>query len=235
LKILVVDDDLDLLSLISFSLRQAGYLVIEAKDGRMALAAFERDQPDLAILDVNLPHLSGLEVLKKIRADGMTTPVLFLTVRSSEQDQVEALDLGADDYLTKPFSPRTLLARVRALLRRAGIERPAPFASGDFELDADRQTVSLCGGEPVRLTSMEFRLLHLLVANAERTMSPERLTSHVWGYRGMGDKQLLKQLVHRLRRKIEPDPVNPKYLVAVSGVGYALRTTSDAEPFASGT
>jgi DNA-binding response OmpR family regulator len=221
-KILAVDDDLDLLSLISFALRQAGYLVIEAKDGKAALAAFERDQPDLAILDVNLPHVNGLEVLKKIRAEGRTTPVLLLTVRSSEQDQVQGLDLGADDYLTKPFSPRTLLARVRALLRRAGIERPAPFAAGDFALDADRQTVTLKGGTPIRLTSMEFRLLHFLIANAGRTMSPERLTSHVWGYRGMGDKQLLKQLVHRLRRKIELDVAEPKYLVAVSGVGYAL-------------
>lgn len=225
MKILVVDDDLDLLALISFALKQAGYLVIEAKDGKMALAAFEREQPDLAILDVNMPHVNGLEVIKKIRADGLTTPVLLLTVRSSEQDQVQALDLGADDYLTKPFSPRTLLARVRALLRRAGIERPAPYAAGDFALDADRQTVSLRGGAAVRLTAMEFRLLHFLLANAGRTMSPERLTSHVWGYRGMGDKQLLKQLVHRLRRKIEPDAAEPKYLVAVSGVGYALNTS----------
>ena len=225
MKILVVDDDLDLLSLISFALKQAGYLVLEAKDGKMALAAFERDQPDLAILDVNMPHVNGLEVVKKIRADGLTTPVLLLTVRSSEQDQVQGLDLGADDYLTKPFSPRTLLARVRALLRRAGIERPAPFTAGDFALDADRQTVILRGGAPVRLTAMEFRLLHFLLANAGRTMSPERLTSHIWGYRGMGDKQLLKQLVHRLRRKIEPDIAEPKYLVAVSGVGYALHTS----------
>ena len=225
MKILVADDDLDLLSLISFALKQAGYLVIEAKDGKMALAAFERDQPDLAILDVNMPHVNGLDVVKRIRDAGQTTPILLLTVRSSEQDQVQGLDLGADDYLTKPFSPRTLLARVRALLRRAGIERPAPFAAGDFALDSDRQTVSLRGAAPVRLTAMEFRLLHFLIANAGRTMSPERLTSHVWGYRGMGDKQLLKQLVHRLRRKIEPDAAEPKYLVAVSGVGYALNTS----------
>ena len=225
MKILVADDDLDLLSLISFALKQAGYLVIEAKDGKVALAAFERDQPDLAILDVNMPHVNGLDVVKRIRDAGQTTPILLLTVRSSEQDQVQGLDLGADDYLTKPFSPRTLLARVRALLRRAGIERPAPFAAGHFALDSDRQTVSLRGAAPVRLTAMEFRLLHFLIANAGRTMSPERLTSHVWGYRGMGDKQLLKQLVHRLRRKIEPDAAEPKYLVAVSGVGYALNTS----------
>ncbi len=229
MKILVVDDDLDLLGLISFALRQASYLVVEAKDGRAALAAFEKERPDLAILDVNLPHVNGLEVLKKIRSDGVTTPVLLLTVRSSEQDQVQGLDLGADDYLTKPFSPRTLLARVRALLRRAGIERPAPFAEGDFAIDADRQTVAVKGGDPVRLTSMEFRLLQLLLASAGRTLSAERITSHVWGYRGMGDKQLLKQLVHRLRRKIEPDATNPVYLVAVPGVGYSLRPAPETE------
>ncbi len=227
MKVLVVDDDLDLLSIISFALRQAGYLVVEAKDGRAALAGFEKERPDLAILDVNLPHVNGLDVLKRIRGDGVTTPILLLTVRSSEADQVQGLDLGADDYLTKPFSPRTLLARVRALLRRAGIEKPAPFAAGDIVLDADRQAVSVKGGDPVRLTAMEFRLLHLLLANAGRTLTTERITGHVWGYRGMGDKQLLKQLVHRLRRKVEPDASAPAYLVAISGVGYALHPTPD--------
>ncbi len=224
MKILVVDDDLDLLSIISFSLRQAGYVAVEAKDGRAALAAFEKERPDLAILDVNMPHVNGLDVLKRVRSEGVTTPVLLLTVRSSEADQVQGLDLGADDYLTKPFSPRTLLARVRALLRRAGIERPAPLAAGDFTLDADRQTVSVKEAEPVRLTAMEFRLLHLLMANAGRTLTAERITGHVWGYRGMGDKQLLKQLVHRLRRKIEPDASAPAYLVAIAGIGYVLQT-----------
>jgi DNA-binding response OmpR family regulator len=225
MKILVVDDDLDLLALVSFALRQAGYLVVEAKDGRAALAAFEKERPDLAVLDVNMPHVNGLEVLKKIRADGVTSPVLLLTVRSSEADQVQGLDLGADDYLTKPFSPRTLLARVRALLRRAGMERPASLESGDFALDVDRQTVNLRRGEPIRLTAMEFRLLQFMVANAGRTLSPERITGHVWGYRGVGDKQLLKQLVHRLRRKIEADASNPRYLVSIPGVGYELHAT----------
>jgi DNA-binding response OmpR family regulator len=235
-KILVVDDDLDLLALVSFALRQAGYLVVEAKDGRAALAAFEKERPDLVILDVNLPHVGGLDVLKRVRAEGATTPVILLTVRSSEQDQVQGLDLGADDYLTKPFSPRTLLARVRAALRRAGVERPAAFAAGGFVLDADRQTVSRAGGGAIRLTALEFRLLHLLVANAGRTLSPERITGHVWGYRGMGDKQLLKQLVHRLRRKIEPDAASPVYLVSVPGVGYLLDADRDpSDPPLGGT
>lgn len=229
MKILVVDDDLDLLGLISFALRQAGYMVVEAKDGRAALSVFERERPDLAILDVNMPHLSGLDVLKRIRADGQTTPVLLLTVRSSEQDQVQGLDLGADDYLTKPFSPRTLMARVRALLRRAGPDLPTPVGVGDFVLDVDRQTVSVKSGVAIRLTAMEFRLLQLLLASAGRTLTSERITSHVWGYRGMGDKQLLKQLVHRLRRKIEPNAAAPVYLVSVSGIGYSLQPTPGDE------
>jgi len=221
-KVLVVDDDLELSGLIGYALRQAGYLVVEAADGLEALAAFERESPVLVILDVNLPHLDGLEVCRRIRA-GSKVPIMMLTVRSGEEDQVRALDLGADDYLTKPFSPRTLLARVRALLRRAGNERPAPLVAGDFSLDLELQCVSVHGGEPVRLTRLELRLLQLLLANAGHTLPAERLLSHVWGSRGAGDRQLLKQLVHRLRQKIETDAAEPRYLVTVSGVGYALQ------------
>ena len=222
MKILVVDDDLELLRLIAFALRQAGYLIVEAQDGPSALEAFDRERPDLAILDVNMPRLNGFDVLKRIRAGGSTSPVMMLTVRSAEEDQVRGLDLGADDYLAKPFSPRTLLARVRALLRRAGVERPAPLASGDLVLDLEKQSVRVGGKAPARLTNLEARLLQLLLANGGHTLPLDRLTSHVWGNRGLGDRQLLKQLVHRLRRKIEEDPASPRYLVTVSGVGYAL-------------
>jgi DNA-binding response OmpR family regulator len=229
-KILVVDDDLELANLIGYALRQAGYLVVEAADGVAALEAFEREAPALVILDVNLPRLSGLEVCRQIRAgspagDGTrtSTPIMMLTVRNAEEDQVQALDLGADDYLTKPFSPRTLLARVRALLRRAGEEKPLPLAAGDFRLDLEHQAVAVRGGDPVRLTRLEMRLLQLLLANAGHTLPSERLLAHVWGSRGTGDRQLLKQLVHRLRQKIERDAAAPAYLVTVSGVGYALR------------
>ena len=222
MKILVVDDDLELSSLIGYALRQAGYMVIEAGDGVAALEAFERESPALVILDVNLPRLSGLEVCRRIRA-ASRTPVMMLTVKSAEEDQVQALDLGADDYLTKPFSPRTLLARVRALLRRAGEEKPMPFAAGAFTLDLELQSVAVRGGDPVRLTRLELRLLQILLANAGHTLPAERLLSHVWGSRGSGDRQLLKQLVHRLRQKIEAEATEPRYLVTVSGVGYALR------------
>jgi len=222
LKILVVDDDLDLLKVIAFALRQAGYLVVEAQDGLSALNTFERERPDLVILDVNMPRLNGFEVLKRVRAGGSPTPVMMLTVRSAEEDQVRGLDLGADDYLAKPFSPRTLLARVRALLRRAGVDRPAPLSSGDLVLDLSNQSVRVRGGAPARLTNLEARLLQILLANGGHTLPLDRLTSHVWGDRGLGDRQILKQLVHRLRRKIEEDPAAPRYLVTVSGVGYAL-------------
>lgn len=228
MKILLVDDDLELVGLIGFALRQAGYLVIEANAGDSALALFQREQPDLAILDVNLPGLNGFELCRRIRAES-DTPIMLLTVRNTEEDLVRGLDGGADDYLTKPFSPRTLLARVRALLRRAAlahgaaeVERTVPLAAGDLLLDIERQAVCLRAGPPIRLTSLEFRLFQYLLANASHTISADRLTNHVWGYRGLGDKQLLKQLVHRLRQKIERNPAAPQYVITVAGLGYML-------------
>ena len=226
MKILVVDDDADLRGLIGYALRQAGYLVVEAADGPAGVELFAREEPDLVILDVNLPRLSGFEVCRRIRQRS-ATPVMMLTVRSSEEDQVQGLDLGADDYLTKPFSPRTLLARVRALLRRTGSERPAPLLVGDLAVDAEAQTVSVRGAAPVRLTHLEFRLLQLLVANAGHTLPAERLLRHVWGDRATGDRQTLKQLVHRLRQKIEADASAPRYLVTASGIGYTLQATGE--------
>ena len=231
MKILVVDDDLELLGLVSFALRQAGYLALGATDGTQALEAFNREQPDLIILDVNLPGMSGFEVCRRIREQA-TTPIMMLTVRGSEEDEVKGLDLGADDYLTKPFSPRTLLARVRALLRRGETDRPESehteraYRAGDLTLDVDSQTVSVRGGALVRLTHLEFRLLQYLLVNAEHALPAERLTHHVWGYQGVGDRQLLKQLVHRLRQKIESNPAEPQYVITVAGIGYMLRPTA---------
>jgi DNA-binding response OmpR family regulator len=232
MKILVVDDDLSLLSLVTFALRQAGYLAIEAGDGGEAITAFEREQPDLVILDVNLPGPSGFEVLRHIRTQART-PVMLLTVRGAEEDEVRGLDLGADDYLTKPFSPRTLLARVRALLRRAEVgaveAEPGSRAmeAGHLRLDPERQSVSVRGGPPVRLTRLEFRLLQYLLVNAGHTLPTERITQHVWGYRGAGDRQMLKQLVHRLRQKMEQDPAQPEYVQTIAGAGYVLKSAVD--------
>ncbi len=221
MKILVVDDDRELRELIGFVLTSAGYGVVEAGDGPEAVRLHEAERPDLVILDVNLPGFDGFEVCRRIRAE-FRTPVMMLTVRGEEADQVRGLDLGADDYLTKPFSPRALVARVRALLRRGGEDRPAPLTAGAIVLDPDLQNVSVAGAAPVRLTNLEFRLLQLMVGTPNRTVPPERLLRHVWGHRAAGDRQLLKQLVHRVRQKIEADPGEPRYLKTVSGVGYRL-------------
>lgn len=221
MKILVVDDDRELRELIGFVLRGAGYLIAEAGDGLEALRRHAAEKPDIVILDVNLPGIDGFEVCRRIRAES-TTPVMMLTVRGEEADQVKGLDLGADDYLAKPFSPRTLLARVRALLRRGGPERPAPIGAGSIVLDPDLQTVSVGGATPVRMTNLEFRFVQLMVANPNRTVPPERLLRHLWGHRSTDDRQLLKQLVHRVRQKLEVDPADPRYVKTVSGVGYRL-------------
>ena len=206
MKILVADDDLELLRLIAFALRQAGYLIVEAQDGPSALSTFEAERPDLVILDVNMPRLDGFEVLKRIRSGGATTPVLMLTVRATEEDQVRGLDLGADDYLTKPFSPRTLLARVRALLRRSGGgERPGSLAAGQVALDAERSEVRLRGGEPVRLTNLEFRLLHLLMSRPGYVFPSEDIIQTVWGSQRENDQSLLKNMIYRLRKKLEEE------------------------------
>ena len=220
MKVLVADDDADLRELIGFTLMQAGYLVIKAGDGPAALKCFEQEGPDLVLLDINMPGLSGFQVCETIRA-GSRVPVMMLTVRGEEEDLVRALGLGADDYLTKPFSPRTLLARVKALLRRAGMESTAPLASGRISLDLEEHTVRIGTREPVRLTKLELRLLQMLLANAGHAVNPERLLLQVWGHRSGGDRQLLKQLVHRLRQKIEADPAAPAVL-RTAAAGYKL-------------
>jgi DNA-binding response OmpR family regulator len=220
-KILVVDDDRDLLALVAFALAQAGYAVVKAADTREALAVFDAEVPNLVILDINLPSGSGLDVCRAIRARS-SVPVMMLTVRSEEEDLVKALEIGADDFLTKPFSPRTLLARVKALLRRAGIEGSDSMSAGSLQLDLEAHALRIGDAEPLRLTRLETRLMQLLIAQAGKVVSTERLLAHVWGQRGSGDRQLLKQLVHRLRHKIEPDPAEPRFLRTEPGVGYRL-------------
>jgi DNA-binding response OmpR family regulator len=221
MKILIADDDRDLLGLIAFTLTQAGYLVVKASDGPSAIHSFKGESPDLAVLDINMPGASGFQVCEAIRSQSRI-PIMMLTVRGEEEDLIKALDLGADDYLTKPFSPRTLLARIKALLRRAGIENAAPVSMGRLSLDAEEHTVRIDGGEVVRLTKLELRLLQMLLANVGRTVSSDRLLIQVWGHRNSGDRQLLKQLVHRLRHKIEADPANPQLLQTSAGSGYKL-------------
>jgi DNA-binding response OmpR family regulator len=227
-KILVVDDDPELLPLVAYALRQAGFLALEATSGEQALEIWKSERPDLVILDVNLPGIDGFEVCKSLRENGDKTPVLMLTVRGDEEAQVKGLDLGADDYLTKPFSPRTLLARLRALLRRSGMEQGGRIRGGDLELDEELQAVRVAGRAPVRLTALEFRLLQLLAANAGRPVPADRILRHVWGPRTYGDRAHLKQLVHRLRQKLEEDPVQPRRLCTEAGIGYRLDSGTTA-------
>jgi DNA-binding response OmpR family regulator len=221
MKILIADDDGDLLGLIGFTLTQAGYLVVKAADGPTAIRAYEVEQPDIIVLDINMPGASGFQVCEAVRQKSRV-PIMMLTARGEEEDLVRALELGADDYLTKPFSPRTLLARVKALLRRAGVDTATPLAAGRIKLDVDEHTVQVAEGEPIRLTKLELRLLQMLLANSGHTVSSDRLLMQVWGHRGAGDRQLLKQLVHRLRHKIEVDPALPQLLQTAPGAGYRL-------------
>jgi DNA-binding response OmpR family regulator len=202
-------------------LQQAGFVIVKASDGSAALQAFESEKPDIAVLDINMPRMSGFELAQKLRQKSKI-PVLMLTVRSEEQDVVRALSLGADDYLTKPFSPRILIARIRALLRRAGVEAEGAATFGPLTLHVEELTVEGLRREPIRLTRLEMRLLQVLFAHAGRTVPTERILTHVWGNRAGGNRQLLKQLVHRLRQKIENDPAAPKLLCTVPNAGYAL-------------
>jgi DNA-binding response OmpR family regulator len=221
MKILVADDDRDLLELVAFTLAQSGFLTLKAPDGEAALRTFAAESPDLLILDINMPGLSGFQVCEEVRRKSRV-PVMMLTVRGAEEDLVRALELGADDYLNKPFSPRTLLARVKALLRRAGMEASSPVSAGRLRLDVEEHTLQIGAKPAIRLTKLELRLLQLLLANTGHSVSSDRLLLQVWGHRGAGDRQLLKQLVHRVRQKIERDPANPEILLTVPGAGYRL-------------
>ena len=221
MKILLVDDDPDLLAVTGFALQQAGFLVIKAANGFEALDAFETEQPDLAVLDINMPRMSGFELAQKLR-ECSGIPLLMLTVRHEEQDVVRALELGADDYLSKPFSPKILVARIRALLRRVGIEEQGSVALGRLSLHPEDLTLEGLPQGQVRLTRLEARFLQLLIANGGRTVTTERILAHVWGGRAAGNRQLLKQLVHRLRQKVEIEPGEPTLLRTVPNSGYLL-------------
>jgi DNA-binding response OmpR family regulator len=221
MKILLVDDDLDLLAIIAFALNQSGYLVIQATDGLQAMEAFDAETPDLAIVDINLPRLNGFDVAKRIRQQSRI-PVIMLTARTEEEDVVRALGLGADDYLTKPFSPKILIARVKALLRRAGMDKDGEMKTGRLVLRTDDLMLDGIGDSPVALTPLEVRFLQLMIAHAGRTVATERILSYVWGNRAGGNRQLLKQLVHRLRQKLDSDPARQRILRTVPNAGYVL-------------
>lgn len=228
-KILVVDDDLELRELLVFALRRAGFETLEAADGEQALRCFFSMEPDLIVLDANMPKMDGFAVCQHIRARS-AVPIIMLTVRDQERDILQGFALGVDDYVVKPFSPRQLLARIRAVLKRAGPPLASEVSIGDFSFDVSRQEVSCAKGRQIRLTPMESRLLQVFIANVGRVLPREMLIEHVWGYTGEGDYALLKNLVRRLRLKIEPDPSSPRYLKTVPGIGYMLEIAEASGP-----
>lgn len=220
MKALVVDDDLVLADVISFTLRRAGFDVLLAHDGETAWKRFEDEMPEIIILDLELPGRDGLQVCRDIRSKS-DTPIIMLTVRDSDEDVVNGLGLGADDYITKPFSPAQLVARVQAVLRRTGqVALPRSLSYAGLKLNPDRNTVEQADDEPVQLTQLEFKLLETLVLNSTQVLPTNTLIDRVWGPGG-GDKAMLKQLVYRLRRKIENES-NEVFIEAIPGIGYAL-------------
>jgi DNA-binding response OmpR family regulator len=230
-KILVVEDDLTLLETLEYNLSGEGYEVITAADGLTALEVAREEEPDLIVLDLMLPHLDGFEVCRILRRE-TNVPILMLTARTDEVDRVVGLEVGADDYLTKPFSMRELLARVKALLRRVRLiraemagEQDLPkteqLAFGDLVIDLDRREV-LVGGESLRLKPKEFDLLVFLARHPGMALSRDLLLERVWGWDYGGGSRTVDVHVRWLREKVEADPANPERIVTVRGVGYCF-------------
>lgn len=227
-KILVVDDDRKTVNLIKLYLEKDGYRVLAAHDGQQALELARQRRPDLIVLDLMLPQVDGLDVCRILRAESKV-PIIMLTARTTEEDKLLGLDLGADDYVSKPFSPRELLARVRAVLRRVGEDQdvgPPEVRSGDLVVDLVRHEVRL-RGETVDLTPKEFRLLEVLIREPGRAFSRLDLLDRVFGF----DSEVLERTVDahvmNLRKKLEPDPRKPTYVLTVYGVGYRFTEARD--------
>lgn len=224
-QVLIVDDDLALADVLAFTLRRAGYTVALAHDGPAALEVFDREQPDLVVLDWGLPGLDGLEVCQRLRATSRV-PILMLTVRKTDDDVVKALEAGADEYVTKPFSPRQLVARVNALVRRAAGEPEGTLQVGALTLDLARHEARWPDAQPIRLSPLEMRLLQSLMRHAGHVLPAETLIARVWGPEG-ATRDMLKQLVYRLRSKLEPDPAAPQLIENIPNVGYVMHTPDD--------
>jgi len=239
MKVLVVDDDRVLADVLAFTMQREGFQVVRAFDGEAAIQRWTEEQPDLIILDVNLPKLDGFAVCQRIR-DQANTPILLLTVRDEEDDIVHGLQLGADDYITKPFSPRQLVARAHSVLRRAGRMPTLGIRRvGELTLDPSRREICIGEGEDVSVTPLECRLLDYLMLNAGHIVTAEAIIDHVWGPEG-GDRDMLRQLVRRLRAKImqatpreriktsqatqpdSPDVAGPVRIETIAGLGYGL-------------
>jgi len=225
MTLLIVDDEPRIRDLVRMNLELEHYRVIEASNGIEALKELRDNLPDLVVLDVMMPEMDGFETLKAIR-EVSTVPVVMLTVRQSEQDRIRGLDLGADDYIAKPFSPRELLSRIRALLRRSLMAPPARkteiIVDPDLKIDFSRREV-MVRGKKVVLRPTEYRLLYHLVSNAGHLLTHETLLSKVWGREYRDEAHYLRLYITYLRQKIEEDPAHPKYILTERGVGYRFK------------
>jgi two-component system response regulator RegX3 len=223
-SVLVVDDDPGVLDVVAFTLRREGFDVDEERDGRTALDAARAREYDIVILDVMLPEVSGTDVCRALRAES-DVPIVMLTARDAERDRVLGLELGADDYVTKPFSSAELLSRVRAILRRRELDRAVGGAAlrrlGGLQIDLGRQQVTV-DGEVVRLTLSEFKVLALLAERPDAVVSRRELMQHLWASEHVGDEHACEVHISNLRRKIERNPSNPQRLLTVRGSGYKL-------------
>ncbi|GLV52198.1 DNA-binding response regulator [Thermobispora bispora] len=227
-RVLVVEDEESFSDALSYMLRKEGFEVAVAASGPEALEVFDREGADLVLLDLMLPGLPGTEVCRSLRQRSKV-PVIMLTAKDSEIDKVVGLELGADDYVTKPFSSRELVARIRAVLRRRGDAEEPPssvLAAGPVRMDVDRHVVTV-RGEKVQLPLKEFELLEVLLRNAGRVLTRGQLIDRVWGADYVGDTKTLDVHIKRLRAKIEPDPSKPRYILTVRGLGYKFETAEN--------
>ncbi len=226
-RILIIEDDRDLVELVRYNLTNEGFQVSAVADGSTGLAQVKRSTPDLLLLDLMLPKLSGLDICKEIRRDPNLNrlPILMLTARGDEADRVIGLELGADDYVTKPFSPRELVARVKALLRRAEPSEDAvrTIQAGPLEIDPSAYKV-IRAGKPLTLSTLEFRLLYHLAARPNKVFTRDQLLDAVWGTERFVTPRSVDVYIRRLREKIEADPENPAHLKTVRGAGYMFET-----------
>ncbi len=227
-KILVVDDEESIVKLVSFNLNKEGFQTIAAGDGNEAWDVIQRDRPDLVVLDVMLPEMDGFSLCRLLRQEGSAIPILMLTAKDEEIDKVLGLEIGADDYLTKPFSPRELIARVRAILRRTGDkeqDQGERLEFGELVVFPGRYEVNL-HGEQLVLTPKEFELLLLLCRSAGLVLSREYILQKLWGYDFYGDTRVVDVHISHLREKLEQDPARPRYIMTVRGVGYKFHAVS---------
>lgn len=226
-KVLVVDDEKAIVDILKFNLKKEGFEVVTAADGEEGLAMFEEEKPDLMLLDIMMPKMDGFQVCKKVR-ETSNIPIIMLTARAEEVDKVIGLEFGADDYMTKPFGVRELVARVKANLRRQAMDKPVEetpsdvLQFGDFVIDIGKYEVSKAG-EVIELTIREYELLKFLASQKQQIFSREQLLGQVWGYEYIGDVRTVDVTVRRLREKIEDEPSKPTYIITKRGIGYYFK------------